>query len=150
MLRWAVVGICVLAAILSGRLALATARFDAAVAAAEAGDCPTAEARSDDSLRLRDHSAPYVVLAWCERARRPAAAKQAMAQAVRLDPEDWRLHYDYALVLAAAGDDPRAEAEAARVLNPRDPDVVKAAEAFAAGMPESWPGHARRAPFLLR
>ena len=150
MLRWAVVGICVLAAILSGRLALATARFDAAVAAAEAGDCPTAEARSRDSLHLRDHSAPYVVLAWCERARRPEAAKQAMAQAVRLDPEDWRLHYDYALVLAAAGDDPRAEADAARVLNPRDPDVVKAAEAFAAGMPKSWPGYARRAPFPLR
>jgi len=150
MLRWALVGVCVLAAIFSGRLALASSRFDAAVEAAEAGDCPKAEARARDSLRLRDHSAPYVVLAWCQRAGRPEAAQRAMAQAIRLDPEDWRLHYDYALVLAAAGEDPRAEVEAARALNPRDPDVVKTADAFAAGMPKSWPVDARQAPFPLR
>ena len=149
-LRWALVGICILAAIFSGRLALASARFDAAVEAAEAGDCPKAERRARDSLRLRDHSAPYVVLAWCQRSARPEAAKRAMAQALRLDPEDWRLHYEYALVLAAAGEDPRAEMDAARALNPRGPDVVRTADAFAAGTPKSWPADARQAPFPLR
>jgi hypothetical protein len=149
-LSWALVAGCVFAAVYTGRLALAAARLDRAIDAAKAGDCRTAEARARDSLRLRDHSAPYVVLAWCRRTARPLAAKRAMAEAVRRDSEDWRLHYDFALVLAAAREDPRAEAEAARELNPRDPDVVRAAAAFAAGTRRSWPADARELPFLLR
>jgi hypothetical protein len=139
----------VLAAAQAGRLALAAGRLDEAVAAVKARDCRTAETRATDSLRLRKQSAPYVVLAWCRRAARQSAAKQAMLEAIRLEPEDWRLRYDFALVLAAGGEDPRAQVEKARALDPRDPDLIKAAGAFVAGTPEAWRGYADEKPLLL-
>lgn len=148
--RWALVATCVFVAVISARLAIAAAQLDAAVHAAEDGDCEKAEARADVSLRWRDQSGPYVVLAWCRRNSSSGAAKRAMVEAVERNPQDWRLHYDFALVLAYAGEDPRAEAEAARVLNPLGPGVREAAVVFARGTRASRRAYARNAQFLLR
>ena len=147
--RWALAAACVAVAVYSARLAIAAARLDAAVAAAECGDCETAEGRARASLRWLDQSGPYVVLASCLRNSRPAAAKQAMIDALERNPHDWRLRYDLALVLALAGEDPRYEAEAALALNPLDPGVRTAAAVFAEGTRASRRAYAGNAAFLL-
>jgi hypothetical protein len=149
LLRWGLVVACVAVALLSARLAIGAARLDAAVDAAEHGDCNAAEAHARASLRWRDQSRPYVVLAFCRRGTHPEAAKQAMLDAVRHDPNDWRHHYDLALLLAAAGGDARAEADAALKLNPLDALPRAAAVAFSSGTRSSQRDYAQNAPFLL-
>jgi hypothetical protein len=149
LLRWALVAGCVLAGFQAGRLALAAGRADDALAAARGRDCPKAEVRANDSLRLRDQSTPYVVLAWCRRAAQPVAARKAMVKAIRRDRKDWRLHYDFAIVLAEGGEDPLPEAKTAHHLNPLDPDVIEAVAVFARGTRESRRGYARGKQFMV-
>jgi hypothetical protein len=150
LLSWALAAICVGTAVYGGRLAIAAARVNAAVAAARAGDCTTAEARAHESLRWRDQSEPYVVIAWCRRISQPGVARNAMSQAVERDPNDWRLRYDFALLLALGGRDGRSEAEKAATLNPLDAGVIAAARALGDGTPETRRAFARSTPFVFR
>jgi Flp pilus assembly protein TadD len=51
---------------------------------------------------------------------------------------DWETHYDLAVVLAANRRDPRAEAAAARRLNPLEPAVQQLAGSFAGSDARTW------------
>jgi hypothetical protein len=147
---WTILVVCLGMALYSARLALASSRLGAAVGAAEADACPTAEAEAHESLRWREASGPYVIIAWCRLSSDPEAATEAMSRAVQLDPEDWRLRYDFALVLALTGRDAAGEARRAAALNPLHPDVQRAVVAFETGTAEERVAYAARARFLFR
>jgi hypothetical protein len=69
-----------------------------------------------------------------------------MLGAVDRDPNNWVYHYGLALVLAAEGEDPRAEIDEARRLNPREPLAIETEEAFAStNDPEKWRRRALKA-----
>lgn len=147
---WTILVVCLGAALYSARLALASSRLDAAVRAAETDACPTAEAEAHESLRWQEASGPYVIIAWCRLSSDPQAATEAMSRAVQLDPEDWRLRYDLALVLALTGRDAAGEVRRAAALNPLHPDVQRALVVFETGTAEERAAHAARARFLFR
>jgi Flp pilus assembly protein TadD len=71
-----------------------------------------------------------------------------MTEAVDRNPNDWRLQYDLALLLAATGRDAAVEAQQAAQLNPLDSTVGNAARILSVGTPSSRQAFARSAPFL--
>jgi len=118
------------------------------------GDCATAIDRalaSRDALGVRPE--PYVLIGYCDvRLGRPKLAVRALERAVRLDPDNWEMHYGLALVRGAAGLDPRAQARDAARLNPSDSDLATALVASFKGTddPRAWRQRALRAPLPLR
>jgi hypothetical protein len=69
-----------------------------------------------------------------------------MRNAVRLDPDNWEFRYSLAIVLAAAGSDPRPDLRAARALDPESPLLEKAWRRFRGEDPKVWQRRARGAP----
>jgi hypothetical protein len=124
-------------------------RLDEAVRALEAGDCRAAIDASLASLEaLNARAEPFEVLGYCDaRLGLHELSVQAMGQAVRRDPRNWRTHYGLALARAAAGEDPRDAARAALSLNPGSVLAREAVERFeGVDGPAGWRRGAREAP----
>jgi hypothetical protein len=100
-------------------------RLDRAVAAFGGGDCGRAVAAATGSIEILSiRPEPYEVLGFCQTRRGfNRLAVEALTRATRQDPNNWEFRYGLALVRAAAGLDPRADARAALALNPRDTRV---------------------------
>jgi hypothetical protein len=88
--------------------------------ALRARDCTLAIGRATDSIEtLAIRAEPYEVLALCQARRgQLGLATAAVREAVRLDPDNWRYHYDLGVLLGAAGREARPELVRARDLNP--------------------------------
>jgi hypothetical protein len=87
-----------------------------------------------------------VILRYCDvRLGLPDLAVRAMDGAVARDPDNWEMHYGRALVLGAAGVDPRAAAQRALALNPLEPLAREVVDAFATDDPQTWRRRAQEA-----
>jgi HAMP domain-containing protein len=129
-------------------VARSQSRLDDAVRAFEAGDCRTAIDAALGSLEsINGRAEPFEVLGYCDaRLGLDEVGVQAMEQAVRRDPENWRTHYGLAVVRGAAGQDPRPAAERALELNPQHPLALDVEERFrGVDDPAAWERRARRA-----
>ncbi len=69
-----------------------------------------------------------------------------MQKAIDRDPANWEYRYGLALARAVVGEDPRPDARAALLLNPRDIQTQDAVERFDSGTPRQW---RRRAELLV-
>jgi len=119
---------CVLLAVTPVLVWRSQTRIEDAVAALSAGDCRTAtDAALDAADAVGVRAEPFEVLSYCNvRAGRYELARRAADAALERDPENWELHYAKALVLGAAGLDPRDAAYAALQRNPTG-DLPRAA-----------------------
>jgi Flp pilus assembly protein TadD len=147
--RSALIAACILCALVTGWLAVASADLEASLRAARRGHCEAARERARQSAHLRPTSDTELVLASCALRRDPRAALESVDRALARDPLDWRVHYDRALVLATLGRDPRPEAGAAHGLNLREQTATVALTRFATDAPAVWRSEAARTPFLL-
>ncbi len=133
------------------RVGLSQLRLRQSVAAFRRGDCTTATDRalaSDSALSARPE--PFEVLGYCDAdAGQSALAQHVLALAVNRDPANWEYHYDLALVRAAGGADPRAQAAQALALNPLQPEARALVRATASSNPRRWKRAARAAPLLI-
>jgi hypothetical protein len=86
------------------------------------GDCATAAAAALDAIAtLGARPEPHLLLGYCRaRLGEPERGVRELREAARNDPDSWKTHYGLAVVLAAAGQDPRPEARIARRLRPRE------------------------------
>ncbi|HYF28401.1 MAG TPA: O-antigen ligase family protein [Baekduia sp.] len=111
------------------------------------GDCRTAVDRALDAVEgLGARAEPHVVIGVCDvRLGVPRAGVRALERAVARDPHNWEMHYDLALVRAAAGLDPRGSLQRAARLNPREP-LVTVARRHLGDDPAQWRRRALSAP----
>ena len=117
----------------------------------ERNDCGTSvDAALSSISALPMRSEPWELLGYCDlRLDRPTLARRALREAVARDPRSWEPHYGLALVLAASGADPRAQARRARELNPLEPRTRAASQAFRISERPTWRRWALRAPLPL-
>ena len=146
----ALVGLALGALLLAGvpvQIMFSQARLDDSRAAFARGDCVGAVESalgSIDALAVR--ADPYVILGYCDVGLGlPDLAVRAMDAAVARDPRNWETHYGRALVLGAAGRDPRAAARRALELNPLEPMAREVVRAFATDDPQTWSRRALQA-----
>src|SRR6202035_5701657 len=115
-------------------------KLDAASYAFAQGDCTAARRDALNSISvLGNRSEPYEILGYCDVRSgmlRPALA--AIDKARALDPGNWNYQYDLAVMQAAAGLDPRAAAQQALRMDPREPLVQQEWLMFHAGNPSQW------------
>ena len=134
--------VALLAAIALTPLSVARSQppMDAAVVAVRAGDCDAASAHARTSLaRLSIRPQAHQVLALCAlRAGHGDTALAHMRAALDLDPQDWRLRYDLAVVRAVQGLDPRPALAGARARNPRSWLLRIAQREAHWGGPDAW------------
>jgi hypothetical protein len=130
-------------------VAISQSEVDSALDAYASSDCAAAaDAARSARAALPPRAEPRMTLGWC--ASRRGHARQAIADlrsAVDRADGDWETHYGLAIVLAADGQDPRAEVAAAARLNPREPTIQQAASAFAAT--RAWKRPALRASLFV-
>ncbi len=109
-------------------------------AALRQGQCPKAIAAARTTIStLAMRPEPYMILGLCDISQGfPLQAAEAMREAIRRDPHDWKYHYSLAVARAAAGADPRADASAALRLNPLEPLAQEAVTAYKKASPRSW------------
>jgi uncharacterized membrane protein YhaH (DUF805 family) len=128
-------------------VAISQHHLDRAVAAFRSGDCRTAIDKAlaaSEPMPVRPQ--PLMVLGFCDaRIGQRTLAVRAFEAATRSDPDNWQAHYGLALVQAVAGQDPRREARAAQLLNPRSQTAGDLVEAFSTGTPRTWRRRATRA-----
>jgi hypothetical protein len=135
------VGLLLLIAAVAPALVLTSQRqLNAAASAQRAGNCPKAIERATASIgTLSIRPEPYEVLALCQAKNgRAGFAIQAMAKAVKRDPDNWRYHYELAAVRGGAGINPRPELLTARRLNPHNADVNDLLATLPAGTAVNW------------
>jgi hypothetical protein len=139
-IRLALAGGLLALMITPARVALSQGRLTDGVKTLNAGDCPAAAHFARESLSaLGNRPEPYEILGYCQAGGPSAqAAVRDMRAAVVRDPDNWRFHYGLALVTAAAGEDPRAEARAAQRLNPREGAPRRAVRDFKTTGPKAW------------
>jgi hypothetical protein len=120
--------------------AVAHTRLQDSVTAFRSGNCPAAiEDALAASSALSARAEPYAILGYCDiRLGKLDLAERMMRNAIDRDPRNWEYRYGLALVLAAAGKDPRPEIAEARRLNPLEPLAVLAEEDFAGDDPQKW------------
>jgi tetratricopeptide (TPR) repeat protein len=114
---------CFALALVPAAVAVSQHRIEGAQAALERGDCAKASSEAHGALDVVSFlPEPQQVLAYCaaQQGRMPEAVSLAR-EAVRHDPDNWRYHYDVALLTAASGGDPQPAAREAAALNPREP-----------------------------
>ncbi len=127
-------------------------RLQASYAAFQKGDCATTiDAALDSLAAVGARAEPWELIAYCDvRLGQRQLAVGAAQAAVRRDPGDWEYHYALALVKGAVGQDPRADAAAARRLNPIQVEPKIAVRAFKTDKPAVWERRARRLRLYLR
>ena len=106
----------------------------------ETGSCPQASSAALSSIGWLDvRPEPYEIVGFCDlREGRPRQGVAAMNEAVSHDPGSWETHYALALAQAAAGIDPRGEAEQALRMDPYEPLTRQAAKALRTASPAEW------------
>jgi hypothetical protein len=142
------VGVCCLALVAPAALMAESQRkLNEGVNALKRNDCSAAvDAALASSHALSVRPEPFEVLGYCDvRLGQARLGVRMLEAAVRRDPDSWERHYGLALVRAAAGLDPRAEARAALELNPLDPLARRAVRLFRTSDPEEWKRRARSA-----
>ena len=135
------VGLILLISAIAPALVLTSQRqLNDAIDAQRAGNCNEAVDRATASINTLDvRPDPYEVIALCQTKRgRPGFAVQALAKAVKRDPDNWRYHYDLAAVRGGAGLNPRPELLAALRLNPQNQDVKTLLADVPPGTSASW------------
>jgi hypothetical protein len=108
--------------------------------ALRAGNCPLAMNRAAKSIEtLASRPEPYEVLGLCQAQNgRPGFAAQALRQATKHDPGNWRYHYELAAVQGAAGIDPRPELKTAQRLNPYNAELNDLLASIPPGSSAAW------------
>jgi hypothetical protein len=106
----------------------------------ESKNCTTASSSALSSISWLDvRPEPYEILGFCDVQRgQPRLGLLAMQRAVHYDPGSWETYYALAIAKAAAGIDPRADAERALAMNPRDPLTLEEAREFRTSSPAEW------------
>jgi hypothetical protein len=106
----------------------------------ETGGCPRAGSAALSSIGWLDvRPEPYEIVGFCDlREGRPRQGVAAMSEAVSHDPGSWETHYALALAQAAAGIDPRGEAERALRMDPYEPLTRQAAKQLRTAGPAEW------------
>jgi hypothetical protein len=101
-------------------VAISQAHLDSGVADFNAGRCPAAITQAHAAIRaVGVRPEPYELIGYCDaREERLRSAREAMARAVSLDPDDWEFHYGLGVVQARARRDPRPELAIALRLDP--------------------------------
>lgn len=120
--------------------AVSQSKLDSGLNAYDRGDCFAAvDAARTARAALPPRAEPRMLLGWCAtRGGHAAEAIGDLRAAVARASADWETHYDLAVVLAANGRDPRAEAAAARRLNPLEPAVQQLVGSFSGSDPRTW------------
>lgn len=146
--RWTIaIACCILIVLVPLRVVLSDARQASALDAYLINDCPSVAVFAGQSLdAVNSRPDPRLLLAGCE--LRNGDARSAVAtlrEAIRLDPDNWRLNYSLAVVQARSGEDPRPQIRRTRELNPLDRSIQDAARALLRGdRPDQWRATARR------
>ena len=106
----------------------------------ETGSCARASSAALSSIGWLDvRPEPYEVVGFCDlREGRPRQGVAAMSEAVSHDPGSWETHYALALAQAAAGIDPRGEAEQALRMDPYESLTKQAAKQLRTASPAEW------------
>lgn len=106
--------------------AMGQARVTGATRAYNAADCATALRTVDVVTDIAPwQPEPYVLRGLCAaRAGDRATARAAIGEAVRRDPQDWRMQIDRGIVEAVTGGDPRPAFALADRLNPNEVDAA--------------------------
>ncbi len=130
------------------RVGLSQQRLVEAIGAFNRGDCPRAIRAALGSLDiLSQRSEALEILAYCDaRSGRSALAASVIAEARRLEPDDWTLRYATGVILATGGRDPRPQLRVARTFNPADPVVSRLLRRFESEDPRVWRREAAAAP----
>jgi hypothetical protein len=142
------VGVACLALLVPPALMVESQRkLNESVTALKRNDCGAAvDAALASSRAMSVRPEPFEVLGYCDvRLGQARLGVQMLEAAVRRDPDSWERHYGLALVRAAAGLDPRAEARKALELNPLDPLARRAVRRFRTSEPQKWKRQARSA-----
>ncbi|MCW3008763.1 MAG: O-antigen polymerase [Solirubrobacterales bacterium] len=125
--------------------------LDDGVARMRAGDCASAIRSANRAVSVdAQRPEPHQVLAVC--ALRAGETTSALAQsriALRLDPANWRMAYDLAMVQSIAGQDPRPMLRRARRDNPRSWLLRKTEERFGWTERADWPAVGQEAGLLV-
>lgn len=104
------------------------------------GNCTRAidrAAAAVDTLDARPEA--YELIGICQQQRgRVGFAVQAMRKAADLDPDNWRYHFDLAVVQGGVGLDARPELVKAHQLNPTDPQVTQLLRELPVGSAVNW------------
>jgi O-antigen ligase len=105
-----------------------------------ASDCATATSAARASLGWLDiRPQPFEILGYCD--MQQGMTQQgvgAMREAVRVDPGSWETYYSLAIAEAAAGVDPRRDAERALRMNPFEPLTRQAASVLRGSSQRAW------------
>lgn len=105
-----------------------------------ASNCAAASTAALSSIGWLDvRPEPYEILGFCDVQRGlPRQGVAAMRQAVHLDPESWETYYALAIAQAAAGIDPRRNAERALQMDPFEPLTRQAVKELGVSSPTEW------------
>jgi O-Antigen ligase len=142
------IGVACLALLVPAALMVQSQRkLNESVTALKRNDCSAAvDAALTSSRAMSVRPEPFEVLGYCDvRLGHARLGVQMLEAAVRRDPDSWERHYGLALVRAAAGLDPRAEARRALELNPLDSLARTAVRRFQTSDPVKWKRYARSA-----
>jgi Flp pilus assembly protein TadD len=118
---------CLFVAVTPALVAVSQQRLNRSVNAFKRGDCATTIDSALGSLDVMAARAePYELLGYCDaRAGQDGLAVRAMEGARERDPGNWEYAYGLAVTQALEGRDPRAAAELARRLNPKEPLAIR-------------------------
>jgi O-Antigen ligase len=120
------IGVLLLAGLAAPVLLFSSQRqLDDSLDAVRAGNCRVAMDRADASIRtLSSRPDPYEALAICDqRLGRTRFGVLAMQRAVARDPDNWRYHYELAVLQGGVSINPRPELVTAHRLNPTSVEV---------------------------
>ncbi len=146
----AVAAICALGLVGVG-VALSQRHVDTALAAVRDNRCSEAVSAARAALRVdAQRPEPHQVLAVCAvQQGDPEGALLEMRRALALDPNNWRLVYDIAVLRATAGLDPRPTMRQARRLNPNSWLLRIASRELRGDGPAAWRAAGAKANLLL-
>ena len=133
--------VVVLIAVAPVRLIISQDRLESTLISFGLGSCDEVATFSKESLdAVGSRPEPLEFRAACELGEdNHRGAIVAMKEAVKRDPESWRLHYSLAAAQALDGRDARLELRRAARLNPRNELLQRTNELFApADSPSEW------------
>jgi O-antigen ligase len=139
--RRTVVGVAfLLLAIAPAYLWLSQRRLDQATSAFAQRDCAAATRSALSSISiLGDRPEPYELVSYCDiRRDMPGLAIATIEKAISLDPNNWDLRYDLAVMRASAGLDPMPALRTAVMLDPREALIHEALATFKGAGPGDW------------
>lgn len=131
---------CLVLAVAPAYMWLSQRRLNQAAAAFSNGNCQVATRDALASISvLGDRPEPYEVISYCDiRRDMPDLAIAMIQKAISLDPHNWNFHYDLAVMQASAGLDPTVALHKAASLNPREPLIQSAIQAFSGDDRSRW------------